>query len=64
MISPEFERLSTEYDGIVFLKVDVDEVDVSFPHAELSLNFFCSLFCWSFLASLSFGPGNCLGLLL
>lgn len=28
MISPEFEKLSTEYAQIVFLKVDVDEVEV------------------------------------
>ncbi|KAG7669069.1 hypothetical protein KSW81_004078 [Nannochloris sp. 'desiccata'] len=27
MISPEFEKLSTEFTGIVFLKIDVDEVE-------------------------------------
>ena len=30
MISPEFEKLSNEYSTIVFLKVDVDEVEVRF----------------------------------
>lgn len=35
MISPEFERLSNEYHHIVFLKVDVDEVEVRALHAGL-----------------------------
>lgn len=46
MISPYFDELSTAFEGIIFLKVDVDEVEVGgrclagaaakgLPHAEL-----------------------------
>lgn len=38
MISPEFERLSEEYSQIVFLKIDVDEVEVCCSFISLFFN--------------------------
>jgi thiol-disulfide isomerase/thioredoxin len=37
MISPEFEKLSNEFTNIVFLKIDIDEVDVSIRGKEATL---------------------------
>ena len=37
MISPEFEKLSTEFTNVVFLKIDVDEVEVSIVQKFTSL---------------------------